>query len=444
MAGDDIDPFEIKGNLSVITTDNPECLGDGSIDVDGHVNTDFLACNKIENGIIINDITNYHMREITHPEISPNTGEHLFFIDNNDFKLKSKSSSEEITVYQPTTTKGDIIVHNGDTQVRLPVPLRENFILISDKQSPEGIKWSSQIADNNSVTVSLAGDMNFTEIKDIFNGTFIVSVYNKITGGASGLFIITKNSIDSPVQFSRLSGNSGFYNDSQLQINWGNFQELELGKQGNNQEENGEYICDFIYSKLDTKNITISTNLWYILPETLEVGNYILFISNGETMGPTAVFFLSKTDPLSNTSAYFKIISSPSIDNGVINVRWLSNTGIEMQKTTLLYDGIYSFIDLLSLEKVYLIEIFLTGVQNVEIYKKYQRFTGIVSVDGSNSKAIFSISKNKKTRQASILTLAKSGENILSLTWSQNDSIKLSKTSESFDGVYIVKIIGKK
>jgi hypothetical protein len=54
--------------------------------------------------------------------------------------LISKNSSGTITTYQPTTTKGDILSHNGTTQVRVPVGIN-GAVLVADSSEVSGVKW---------------------------------------------------------------------------------------------------------------------------------------------------------------------------------------------------------------------------------------------------------------------------------------------------------------
>lgn len=444
MPGNNLDPFEIKGNLSVITTDNPSILGNGSIDVDGSVNTDFLGCNNINNGLIIKDIKNYTIKESLYTD-TPFTGENVLYIDETDSKLKSKDSIGGITVYQPTTTKGDIIVHNGNTQVRLPVSNINNYILMSDNTLPEGIKWGVIPTELSKNVVTIIGDEKFTEIKNNLTGTFIVLIYNKISNGGSCLFLLTKNLINSPGQFVRVSGNPGMFSNNNLILNWESLQEIELAKSGNYEQEDGDYVYDFVYSDNLYSYINLLGLEWSYLDNTSIKGNYIIFISNKEHDGASAIYFLSKTNPSINTCAYIRLTSSPAPDNSFIDIKWLSNDKIHVRKTSSNYNSIYSYIDLLSLEKIDRFDITLTGISKIEILKKYQRFSGIISIEGEECNCIFSISKNIKTRSGNVSRIigSNNGSGNLDISWGPNEGIKVYKTTLNYNGVYHIKIIGK-
>jgi hypothetical protein len=45
----------------------------------------------------------------------------------------------------PTTTLGDLIVHNGTTNVRFPVGATDGFALLVDSTEPEGIRWGRTV-----------------------------------------------------------------------------------------------------------------------------------------------------------------------------------------------------------------------------------------------------------------------------------------------------------
>lgn len=64
-----------------------------------------------------------------------------YYTDISDGLLKSVSSSNVVTTYQPTNTKGDITAHNGTTQERLPVDVINDSYLISNSSTSTGLSW---------------------------------------------------------------------------------------------------------------------------------------------------------------------------------------------------------------------------------------------------------------------------------------------------------------
>jgi hypothetical protein len=142
MAGDEIEPFEVKGNVSIIASVDPTEFGDGSIDIDGNINLNgTIGENTIGNGITLKDIK-YATLKVQSAPGNPVSNEEIIYLDSSDNKVKSKDNSGIITVYQPTTTKGDILLHNGTTQIRFPVG-SDGTGLVADSTTSSGVSWVS-------------------------------------------------------------------------------------------------------------------------------------------------------------------------------------------------------------------------------------------------------------------------------------------------------------
>ena len=63
------------------------------------------------------------------------------YIDPADNVMKTVNSAGRVTTYSPETTKGDITIYNGTTQVRLPVGTNESTV-IADSTQVTGVRWS--------------------------------------------------------------------------------------------------------------------------------------------------------------------------------------------------------------------------------------------------------------------------------------------------------------
>ena len=85
-------------------------------------------------------VNNYTELKIITAPGSANSGYLRAYIDTSDNLLKSKNSSGTVTVYQPITTKGDLVSHNGTTQTRLPIGTN-GYILYADSTQSLGMKW---------------------------------------------------------------------------------------------------------------------------------------------------------------------------------------------------------------------------------------------------------------------------------------------------------------
>lgn len=139
---DDSENFIIEGTLTVI---NHPTNGAGNIEVGNILYTDVIRSNTISGvPVDINEVQ-FLEKAMTLDEYSgspsaPSSGKYSFYIENG--LLKSKNSTSTVTTYQPTTTKGDILTHDGTTQVRLPAGI-DGRILLADSTATEGIKWDT-------------------------------------------------------------------------------------------------------------------------------------------------------------------------------------------------------------------------------------------------------------------------------------------------------------
>lgn len=104
---------------------------------------------------------------------NPGSEYHRMYLDTTDNKLKSRNSSGTITVFQPTTTKGDITIHNGTTQVRLPLGGFDNQVMVSDALESTGVKWATLNEADLILPEETKGFDTFgTQVEAIAEGTF--------------------------------------------------------------------------------------------------------------------------------------------------------------------------------------------------------------------------------------------------------------------------------
>lgn len=157
----------IKGNLSVITNDNPGDLGPGNIECSGIVYTDNIIENTSGLGVDIEGINlndnHYTMTNISQPS-NPNISQHKFYT-NNDL-LKSINTSGIVKVYNPNNSKGDIITHNGITDVTLPVG-NINQVLTVIPESSNGIIWKDISNDTGIINTTVS------KIFDVYNSNIL-------------------------------------------------------------------------------------------------------------------------------------------------------------------------------------------------------------------------------------------------------------------------------
>lgn len=98
---------------------------------------------------------------------NPNTNYIRYFTDTSDSLYKSLNSAGTLTTYQPTITKGDLLAHNGTTQIRLPVSTN-GFILTVDSTQSSGLVWRTPKKMYDAI-VDVNGDGDYTSIKSAFD-----------------------------------------------------------------------------------------------------------------------------------------------------------------------------------------------------------------------------------------------------------------------------------
>ena len=184
----------IYGVVSIMpASDLSDGLGD--LEVYNKVYTDAIFANT-ENDIGVNlENVQFLDKKITlstsgMPGILPNVGNSTFYYE--DSLLKSIDSFGVITIYQPSNTKGDIVVHNGDTQTRLPVGTDQQ-ILIADSTAIGGVKWGTQMQMTiASLIVTLTTNKNVLAIEPV-TGSYFLNAYPLIEEGPSAIFFASKS-----------------------------------------------------------------------------------------------------------------------------------------------------------------------------------------------------------------------------------------------------------
>jgi hypothetical protein len=88
-------------------------------------------------------------------------------------------------------------------------------------------------------------------------------------------------------------------------------------------------------------SINLTGTGWSLVTSIYLKGAIDIAISNMPVNGPCANFKAVKSEP-TRSSNIVRIVSSPgSTTLEQLEVRWMSNTGIEIHKTNVNYDGIY-------------------------------------------------------------------------------------------------------
>lgn len=454
----------IEGNLSLF----PNGQEDGSLEILGTIYTNRVTEYNVGHGIQIINTQNVSgnttasvvvyggssfLKETRHQSFldlnilnttnTPSSGIGRFWYDTTG-TLKLLNSSGTLTTLSPSTTKGDIVIHNGTTQVRLPIGL-DGTVLVADSSQNNGVKWdiSNNGTSNGKGGITLIGTNTLTNISDKLIGSFYHRVINKISKGPSANFFLSKSRNNIAAAIARIGNCPGITTNERLEMEWFAHEEPELRKNGSGYD--GNYISNDFENNIDT-SITLSGTTWQtIFTET--IGNFLITITN-IIDGPVATFFACKNNTAQNTGSIVRISSSPSSSGTNLQLRWQTNSGIQLRKNANDFDGEYSYFNLIQLSTNISNSVTLSGTTPIEINPKYQRLSTIVSVTSpiiNAPYAIFCITKNDRSVSFSVSRIVNSPGittlETLQLRWNDEESLKLYKTGNGYNGIYDIKII---
>lgn len=140
-----IGSVRLQGGLSISnSTDATSSTSGGSFTTAGGMS----IAKKLFIGSSANIESFIDIKYITTPS-NPVSEYSRLYIDNNDQNLKSHNSSGIVKIYNPNSTKGDLITHDGTTDVRLPGGTL-NQILYSDSSLSSGIGWKDLSTETSS------------------------------------------------------------------------------------------------------------------------------------------------------------------------------------------------------------------------------------------------------------------------------------------------------
>lgn len=102
---------------------------------------------------------------------------------------------------------------------------------------------------------------------------------------------------------------------------------------------NKDYV-DSVSSGLDIVIISLTSTIYTTILNN-QYGNLQLYIKNLVTNGPSASFTLNKSEPSRQTS-YVRTTSSAGLNTlEKLDIRWNPNSGVQLKKTGINYDGDY-------------------------------------------------------------------------------------------------------
>lgn len=446
---DTVENAEFEGTITVVTSSNPTEYGAGNVELEGTLYTDTILENTGNIGVNLEGI-NFNDSYLTIPDIispiNPSVLNERFYMEG-EF-LKSRNNIGIVTIYQPTTTKGDIITHDGSTQVRLPVS-NDGFILTANSNVIEGIKWTKSIYQSVNFSIVGSGIDNSSNVIDHFYGSYFMTVFSFSKKGSSGIFLTSKNKPNIIGHIIKFNVTPSLNSSGLLSHNWPQYEEIQIYKNYN--EADGDYYIGN-NSKYDNTIVALSNTDWISLGTLYNVTTGSFFISifsNDE--GPCATFILNKSDEVLNCPAIFKISSSTGLSSNNINLRWLSLSGIEISKTNNNNNGNYIIIDNFQSSKIINSSFNLSNTLTTELpfsfFRFYQNKSFVARIYSNNilnsPKLIIFMSKNDYNNSGSKTLLHSPGKNTnekINLEWGINSLLAVNKNGLNYNGIYNIDI----
>jgi hypothetical protein len=388
----------------------------------------------------------YNLPGITSPS-DPTTGMR-FYVDTSDSKFKSRNNTGVVTVYQPTTTKGDLVTHNGTTAVRLPIGT-DGYVLKANSSTSSGIEWAVGGSDsgggggNSSNKFTLRNINLRTSIIENTLGSYFMFIYPKVENGASRNFFASRSIISINGVSNSFNNNTSLTNSGSLTIDYNSYKGIYITK--NNTEANGDYIGNtnefFTYSE-----ITLSGTSWTAvgIPDIVGAFSFSVSSKNG---GPSATFITAKSTSSFADGNDTRLVSSPSSTSGVLEIRWLNTSQIEIRKTNVNDDGIYQLVDNFQFSvntTESLVGSALTTI-NKQTFNYYENKSFMVSVSSllaNSPTAIFLCSKNSVTRVGNFTFFRSPGNTtgeLLSMSWSSTNLLRFNKSGVGYDSQYTLR-----
>jgi hypothetical protein len=157
-----ISPMTTKGDIIVHNGEEAVCLPVGSDDevlvADSEQSTGLKWETRVQQvdtgtGLTGGPITGVGTLSIADTGVKP--GSYTFpDVTFNAQGQATSAASNTFTGISPLTSKGDIIVHNGEEAVCLPVG-RDDEVLVADSTQSTGLKWASPVVNMNVILVRL-------------------------------------------------------------------------------------------------------------------------------------------------------------------------------------------------------------------------------------------------------------------------------------------------
>jgi hypothetical protein len=425
-----------SGGISISNvTDATTVTNGGSLTTAGGIS---VAKNLfVGKGVFISEFQ--QLQSINSP-VAPDSGI-KFYVDQSDSLYKSKDLSGNITTYQPTTTKGDITVHDGTTQVRLPAG-QNGYALVSNSSTSTGLEW---VLNVNSISIKPLFFNFITNIKTIVIenpvGSFMFFIYPQIENGASCLFFCSKSIVTSAGVSIRLNLNRSLINNGVINLTYPSYKGVNIDKSYT--EANGNYV-GILNEKFTKLTVILSGNTWTNLGISDLTGCFC-FSTSSNSGGPAATFFVCKNVATLNNGNITRIVSAQSLSGASLQLRYQNNSFIQIRKTNSNDDGEYNIIDNFQDTSVST-QVLLSGTNkstiSLSIFNYYENKSFMVKVTSQIPGApfaIFTTSKNSPDKNGNSARYGSPGQTTnenLNIFWDTNLTLQLSKSGNNYDGLY--------
>lgn len=337
-----------------------------------------------------------------------------------------------------------------------------------------------------------------SNVENLRPGSYIIAVSSLIHGGPAATFAVSKNSPFVDASIMRTSNCPGLETGEFLELTWPENKMLMLAKNGSfydgeylvdynlknisssppvpefpNDQANKDYVDNQVKTSLDLKLEGVKVHLEdssFSQVCALRYGSYLIAVTALVYGGATATFAVSKScsDGLPSIS---RVTSSPAESGEHIELIWPENSKIMMRKTGPMHNGAYLFdmnlknftgaapsvlsTDIATQNFVHemIQKRMSTHFSGFEVYLRDNEFVPVTVLqpgsylitvtakvrDGPTT--TFAVSKSSLDGEASIVKITacpgKQGEQ-LELYWPAGARLQLRKTSNSYDGRYLV------
>jgi hypothetical protein len=440
-ATDDTENVTFTGIVSVLPHPITES-GDGSIEVTGSLYTDNISSNTLSGPVNLQGTKFIDKTQIftnTLVPVNPGVNENVFYTENN--LLKSKGSNGIVTTYQPTNTKGDLLTHNGTTQVRVPYPGDSKYYLSTDISTDTGLVWVKNVTSKKSKDkFTLIGNGSVTLIEEC-SGSFFSAIDPFNFRSPSSVIFFSRSDPGFDGHVVNLVRSPRINSNTMLAGVFKEYEPIEVNTVMGNSD--GDYVSNSNNGNLSV-TIQLSGTNYTTFPQALDTYEDIHFISiHGKALQGSGTYVISKSDKTSNTFIATTITSSP-FSGGTFSFLWNANETLKINKTTSQSDGDYTIIKNLDSSEYEEVGLVLNGTSITEhpygFYTKKSTFVKITSDIQGAPCSFFIISKNTHLNNGNTFSIRLPGKNSqckINLVWGiESQNFQISKTTNDYSGNY--------